>query len=566
MPSNDQVILTEVLKQRREELSTPISESTYFELFAGEQILKDYDLSWEEIESGIVGDSGDGGIDGFYLFLNSELIREDTDLSAFRGDISLELHIFQAKRTSGFSEDAIHKLRATTEDILDLSTELNEYSSVYNSQLLLSAAQFREAYRKFASKLPKLSIAYYYATQGDEVHPNVERLVAPLRQSVSRLFSSAKFSFDFLGARELLELTRRRPRTMYELKLSDSPISTENNAYICLVDLDNYVRFITNEEGNYVKAIFDANVRDHQGDVQVNRGIRETLNDPQGEDFWWLNNGITVLAQQAVLSAKTLTLENPRVVNGLQTSLEIFRYYSQGEDIKDDRRLLVRVIVPEENNSYERIIRATNSQTTIPIASLRATDKVHRDIEDFFRGKGLYYDRRKNQYKNEGKPLDRIITIGYVAQAVMTIVLGRPDDARARPSTLLKNDKEYIQVFNEDYPPGVFLVSTLVLKRTETYLRSTEFEYSRKDINNIKFYVAMFATWLSLNTTSPHSEDIANLDIDLVDDALLESSRSEIWRLYTELGADDQVAKGTTLVERVKQQLQALTYEGRVTD
>ena len=74
MSSNDQVFLEEVLKQRRDELSDPISESDYFELFASEQALKDYDLSWEEIESGIVGAGGDGGIDGFYLFVNGDAV------------------------------------------------------------------------------------------------------------------------------------------------------------------------------------------------------------------------------------------------------------------------------------------------------------------------------------------------------------------------------------------------------------------------------------------------------------------------------------------------------------
>jgi hypothetical protein len=74
MSTNDQVILNQMLEKRQQELSVSLSESEFFELFACEQILKDHDLSWEEIESGIVGDGGDGGIDGFYLFVNDEII------------------------------------------------------------------------------------------------------------------------------------------------------------------------------------------------------------------------------------------------------------------------------------------------------------------------------------------------------------------------------------------------------------------------------------------------------------------------------------------------------------
>ena len=45
--------------------------------FSASQILKDYDLSDEEIENGIVGSGNDGGCDGIYIFLNKNLIMSD---------------------------------------------------------------------------------------------------------------------------------------------------------------------------------------------------------------------------------------------------------------------------------------------------------------------------------------------------------------------------------------------------------------------------------------------------------------------------------------------------------
>lgn len=112
----------------------------------------------------------------------------------------------------------------------------------------------------------------------------------------------------------------------------------------------------------------------------------------------------------------------------------------------------MRVIVPSAKESRDKIIKATNSQTAVQQASLRATDKIHRDIEEYLRPRSLYYDRRKNYYKNEGRPRNRIVGIPHLAQAVMSVVLQRPDTARARPSSLLKADDTYKQVFNEKYP------------------------------------------------------------------------------------------------------------------
>ena len=58
MTTNDVVLIQELLSQRRQELAPDMSESDFFQIFAGEQALKDRDLSYDEILDGIV----DGGI------------------------------------------------------------------------------------------------------------------------------------------------------------------------------------------------------------------------------------------------------------------------------------------------------------------------------------------------------------------------------------------------------------------------------------------------------------------------------------------------------------------------
>src|SRR2546427_10679455 len=50
----------------------PVSEA--FERFAVEQVLKDADLSDDEIQSGNFGGKDDGGVDAMYFFVNNALI------------------------------------------------------------------------------------------------------------------------------------------------------------------------------------------------------------------------------------------------------------------------------------------------------------------------------------------------------------------------------------------------------------------------------------------------------------------------------------------------------------
>jgi hypothetical protein len=56
MANNDQIILDRILEQQRKQRSPSASKSNFFESYVVEQVLKDADLSDEEIESGLVGD------------------------------------------------------------------------------------------------------------------------------------------------------------------------------------------------------------------------------------------------------------------------------------------------------------------------------------------------------------------------------------------------------------------------------------------------------------------------------------------------------------------------------
>jgi hypothetical protein len=72
----------------------------------------------------------------------------------------------------------------------------------------------------------------------------------------------------------------------------------------------------------------------------------------------------------------------------------------------DNRNVLVRVIVTKDTEIADRVIRATNSQIYIPPSQLKATEKIHRDIEDFMKKYDLYYDRRKRiTTRCKGSPL-----------------------------------------------------------------------------------------------------------------------------------------------------------------
>src|SRR5438046_9361109 len=117
MPNNELVLLDQVLKERQEQRASPLPDDEAFEIFACQQALRDFDVSDEEVASGIVGGGNDGGIDGAYVFLGETLLAEDADIfdedfapSRVQGGTRILRWLVQAKRDEAFSETAIDKV------------------------------------------------------------------------------------------------------------------------------------------------------------------------------------------------------------------------------------------------------------------------------------------------------------------------------------------------------------------------------------------------------------------------------------------------------------------------
>jgi hypothetical protein len=147
----------------------------------------------------------------------------------------------------------------------------------------------------------------------------------------------------------------------------------------------------------------------------------------------------------------------------------------------------------------------------------------------------------------QGKPIHRFVGIPDLAQAVLAAALARPADARARPSTVLNNDSEYVKVFNEKYPITVYPKAALLMRLCETYLGGHPDKLSRKDKNNLRFYLMRRALIRASKKKNPGIQDIADISEKEFTATVLDAAYSEVKENYDGLGASDQVAKGTEL-------------------
>lgn len=558
MSKNAQILLENLIEQEFLNNDNYSSISDYFEFFSASQILKNQGLSDDEVDNGIVGKGLDGGCDSIYLFLNNLLITPDVVEHIYAPkDSILEMIIIQSKKTTSFGEDAVMKWKTISGNLLDLSKTTTDFTARYNADVLEAFTTFRDTYTRLITSRVKLKFRFYYATLASELHPNVILQAEELKDTIKGLFPNAVVEVTFVDSDALFDMYNAVIENRVNLKFADIPISPNQKNYIALVDLKSYFNFIVNDEGDVRKSFFDSNVRDYQGKNNVNSSISETLHRADDNDFWWLNNGVTVLASEATLvNNRELQIVNPEIVNGLQTSMEIYNYFSENREAleSEKRSILLRIIVPDNEESRDQIIFATNNQTNIPKATLRVTDPIHLQIEMYFKSRGLFYDRRKNYYKNQGRKPAEIVGVSFLAQCLITIFLKKPDYARARPSTLLNDEKTYNELYEKNNDLEVFYRVALLGKKIQKNVRSGS-DYSSAEKSDILYYVlyAVIADVLGKKNITP--ADIKNLDMDSVTDTLIEDIRNRVYEIYKQHGGNGRVAKSAEFIQYIDNML-----------
>lgn len=565
--TNSQILITEIIDQNFSDYPNIKHPDTFFEFFSANLYLKQYDLSDEEIEKGIVGNSLDGGCDSIFLFINEEIINLDDDIlvdsvikenNKKKSSISLnmKLIIIQSKNSFSFNESVINKWKTMSKNLLDISlnTRLNQR---YSDLLTSKTRNFKKLYKKLVSKSPNLTIEFAYLSKGDSIHPNVTSQGEELIEEVKKLYPSSKtkVSVNYTGALELMNIYEEPLKIPFNLNFANDPITIlSEKEYIGLVSLKDYYAFISHPNSKkLIKHIFESNVRDYQGNVAVNKDIQETLSNSTNE-FWWVNNGITILSTEInQATPKLLILSDPAIVNGLQTSREIFNYFDNSDNpniFNDDRKVMVKIMVPIDEEVRDKIILATNNQTSIPKSSLRGTDSIHREIEYYLKPRGLFYDRRKNYYKNEGKKSHEIVTLSFLAQCLFSIILQKPDYARARPSTLLNDDKTYKKVYNDEIELEAYYHAAYIGMSIKQIL-SKENIYPIAIQADILFYVIFIYVALQNSDFKITTYDLANnIDINVEATDVIFIAK-KVYELYEGLGGSNRVAKGPNLITTI---------------
>ncbi|MHB8900167.1 MAG: AIPR family protein [Thermoguttaceae bacterium] len=145
--------------------------------------------------------------------------------------------------------------------------------------------------------------------------------------------------------------------------------------------------------------LFQRNIRHYLGSVGVNNAIEETVRRRPG-DFFYLNNGLTAVAERITSAAGTpercvFSLTNVSIVNGAQTAGAIANAAIAG-DISPDAKVLATIIEigTGSDDIGMRITKARNHQNVVRNVDFAALDATQERLRQELAVVGITYHYR----------------------------------------------------------------------------------------------------------------------------------------------------------------------------
>ncbi len=165
------ILLKQSIDAEKENYPSGINDGEVFEIFCADNILKNFDLSFDQVTNGIIDGPHDGGIDGVYVFVNKQLIEEDTDLSAFKNPVDIEVIIIQSKHQDSFKEAAVDKLSSSLPMLFDLAKPTASLMETYNKFVIEAFGRYRDVIGKLSKQFPTIRVEIFYCSKGDVPTP-----------------------------------------------------------------------------------------------------------------------------------------------------------------------------------------------------------------------------------------------------------------------------------------------------------------------------------------------------------------------------------------------------------
>ena len=423
--------LNPIIRERVEEyqkLHCP-KEDKYgivFGRMVNQAILEYYDPGCLNNDEGLldavcVDGTNDTGLDGICIKVNGKIVSNieylESLIKADRIINEVEIYFIQSKYKSkkafnstdwSVFSDGIREFLGD-KDYMQKNDKVKNWFEIKNKII--------GNYIKYFTATKIINIKVFYAAcskWNEENHPDIKGKFEILKRDIEERDECKCYVVQspiFLDDDKFISYLNENAR-YYEAQISNiqNAIHLENNYNLNFegiavkLSAQNLLDILLDKEDKSLrKGLFDDNIRDYQGQTNVNNKIRKTLEEDP-ESFIIRNNGITILVSDFNQQGLKYTLKNPQIINGCQTCNVIYQTYKdKGEEALKNVELFARIIKikSEDYQVTTNVISANNSQNQVYDLVDEISREYHKKLEEFFEE---YYEVDKSNKTHMNKP------------------------------------------------------------------------------------------------------------------------------------------------------------------
>lgn len=268
----------------------------------------------------------------------------------------------------------------------------------------------------------------------------------------------------------------------------------------------------------YGNNLLEANLRFYIRSPKIDNAITGTIKS-NPEEFWYLNNGLTIICNNFKVSKEKVELFGFSIVNGGQTTYLIRR---MDAELEKDLFIVCKIIKmtnhsTNENEFISKIAQASNRQKPIRDQDLIANRPEQVEFAKLCENYGLIYEIRRGMPKAK-EPWQRA-NVSTTGKLFLASILQVPADSRANSKTLF-NDAKYDFLFPNNHKK---LTDHACIASQLAKIDYCYHEYILKDINkqrrwpveakyakNAKTVVIAFVTLIS--RIANHTFELSELE------------------------------------------------------
>lgn len=398
------------------------------------------DKPFEEVHEQVqVPGPEDGGFDGIYF--------EE------QGDSYL-VHVFQCKNANSLSQKELDKFRNNFREIFQENNQIgipnisglqrwiDEYVELTKNGYIIDA----RLYFVFNGLKddPQTKNATLYENYNDPENGYHIIDIEDLYRKISRLGRQKRAEIAFVFEPEKSNIVPRDSQALYTYTISNIKAA---NFRIKVTDLCRLIEEEEKKNGTY-DFLFEENIRSFLGyRAKANQRMRETLkNQTEALYFPFLNNGVTIICDEMTVPTAPqagkyiVPVKNPQIVNGLQTSIVLYRIYKEKRVNLEDVYVNIRLYETRDQELLGKITDATNTQTPINYRDKVSTKKFTDLLRIVFENMGIGLISKRGEAFSPGmqKRFSRQVNIDTVIKFWYATFFERPDSAKDSLSRILQ--------------------------------------------------------------------------------------------------------------------------------